>query len=176
MAPLGWGRGTVLSGASRCFGTFNGGRGAPHGDGGLCTKSKDTPGTVGRGLESYPGTQVGLQEGVPGTPDGTGASPSRLEPAPGLSLSPMLHRQGRLLAAWYPAPKTPHPKPSLPCPCGPCSASLSLGVAWGGGLSEGAPAVMAFPQTGHGVAELDMTEHTAERPANLTSVGVPPRT
>ena len=54
----------------------------------------------------------------------------------------------------------------------------------GVGLSEGAPAVMALPQTGHGVAELDMTEHTcahthmptAERPANLTSVGVPPRT
>lgn len=168
------------------LGKFNGGRGAPHGDGGFCAKSKDTPGTVGRGLESYPGTPVGLQEGVPGTPDDTGASPSRLEPAPGHSLSPVVHRLGRLLVAWNPAPETPHPETFLAPSLWSLQHSPELGRGPGrrGGLSEGAPAVMAFPQTGHGVAELDMTEHTcahthmpmAERPANLTSVGVPPRT
>lgn len=74
---------------------------------GPCTDSKDTPGTVGSSLASHLGPQGGLQEGVPGTPNDTGASPSRLEPAPGLSLCLAVPCLGSLVVAWNPEDPTP---------------------------------------------------------------------
>lgn len=135
------------------------GRGAPRGDGGPCTDSKDTLGTVGSGLVSHLGHQAGLQEGVPGTPSGTRAPPAAwnlLLDAACASLCPSWE------ACWClgTQPRGPRTlKPCSPRPCGPHSAALSWAWPGGQGLSERTPAMMVFPQTGHGVAELDIAGH-----------------
>lgn len=122
---------------------------------GPCTDSKDTLlGTVGSGLAASPGP--------PGWSAGGGAwdAPVAPEPPPAawnvlLDAAQLCALPGKLAGASEPSPRrAPHPRePCSPRPLWSRSAAQSLGVAWGQILREN-PAMMVFPQTGHGVAEL----------------------
>lgn len=159
------------------------GRGAPRGDGAPVLTAKTPRELLAAASRLTWAPRVVCRRGClgrPMTPEPPPAAWNPLLDSACASLCP-----AREAWWWLGTLKIPHPGPFLapslwPLRCGP---EFGRGPA-GGGLSEGTPAMKAFPQTGLGVTELDMTEHTcanthmptAERPANLTSVGVPPHT